>query len=306
MNRDSTHKVMVLDDHSNACVAPARRRAGQPEPLADIGEAAAVLAHEGRNVLQQTMGNLHILAVNLANRPELLDVIGRARSAQNNLARLFEDFRSYSASLTLRREVLNLSAIWREAWSNLEESCRQKAGVLQECIQVDELSGDRFRLKQVFRNLFENALVACSAPARIEVSSVPATLPDDRPGIQVTVHDNGPGMSEEQRQRAFEPFYTTNPNGTGLGLAITRRIVEAHGGHIAVGTRSSGTAFVIVLPREEASSALETVSAGSSDLRSQRVAPPTPAKEGAARTTKKRPLRLPGGPAPVAVTGLQK
>ncbi len=268
MNPDLTRKILVLDDDADACVAAARRRAGQTEQLADIGEAAAVLAHEGRNVLQQTMCNLHILALNLTNRPELLDVIGRARNAQNDLARLFEDFHSYAASLTLHREVLNLSVVWREAWSNLDDLCREKAGDLQERIQTDGLSADRFRLKQVFRNLFENALVACSAPARIDVACTPVTLPDGRPGIRVAVHDNGPGLSEEQRQRAFEPFYTTKPNGTGLGLAITKRIVAAHGGHIAVGIGSaSGAEFEIILPYEEARSALETVSAAAGDLR---------------------------------------
>jgi signal transduction histidine kinase len=233
-----------------ARVEEAERRAQQAERLAGIGQMAAVLAHEGRNALQQAMCTLEILASKLTNRPELLNLVGRMRNAQRGLARLFEDLQCYAASLTLQREVLHLSDVWREAWSDLHDLRQEKAGELQERIQGDVLSGDRFRLKQVFRNLFENALAACPAPVRIEVWCAAALL-YGRPAIQLAVHDNGPGLMQEQRQRAFEPFYTTKSKGTGLGLAITKRIVEAHGGQISVGKGgSTGAEFVIVLPQE--------------------------------------------------------
>ncbi len=164
----------------------------------------------------------------------------------------------YAASLALQREVLHLSDVWREAWSDLSDLRQKKAGELRERIEGGVLSGDRFRLKQVFRNLFENALAAGPVPARIEVYCTPATLPDGRPVTRVVVRDHGPGLSQEQRRRLFEPFYTTKSNGTGLGLAITKRIVEAHGGQISVGNGSSpGAEFVIALPHEnEMSSAV--------------------------------------------------
>jgi signal transduction histidine kinase len=59
-------------------------------------------------------------------------------------------------------------------------------------------------------------------------------------------------MSIEQRQRAFEPFYTTKPKGTGLGMSIAQRIVEAHGGRIEIGAANgAGTEIVTYLPRDE-------------------------------------------------------
>ncbi len=57
----------------------------------------------------------------------------------------------------------------------------------------------------------------------------------DEPAIRIAFRDNGPGLTVEQETRLFEPFYTTKTHGTGLGMAISRRIVEAHGGWIAVG-----------------------------------------------------------------------
>ena len=62
------------------------------------------------------------------------------------------------------------------------------------------------------------------------------------------MRDNGPGFPEEMRRRAFEPFQTTKPTGTGLGMAISRRIVEAHGGEVALGDGPGGE-VVITLPR---------------------------------------------------------
>jgi signal transduction histidine kinase len=65
------------------------------------------------------------------------------------------------------------------------------------------------------------------------------------------VRDNGPGLNAEQRQRIFDPFFTTKTKGTGLGMAIAKRIVEAHGGEIAVGEGTArGAEILITLPRE--------------------------------------------------------
>ena len=109
---------------------------------------------------------------------------------------------------------------------------------------------DAFRIEQVFRNLFENSLAAASDPVRVVVHCAETTIDDDVPALQIAVRDNGPGLSQEQKQKIFDAFYTTKPKGTGLGMAITKRIVEAHGGQIAVGEEyRGGTEFRITLPR---------------------------------------------------------
>jgi signal transduction histidine kinase len=66
------------------------------------------------------------------------------------------------------------------------------------------------------------------------------------------VTDNGPGLNADQKRRIFDPFFTTKTKGTGLGMAIAKRIVEAHGGVIAVGPAGAGGAEILIdLPREQ-------------------------------------------------------
>jgi signal transduction histidine kinase len=145
-----------------------------------------------------------------------------------------------------------VSGVWRQAWTNLAVRrqgrdaalCEDAAGMDLHC------PVDPFRLEQVFRNVFENALAACSDPVRIDVRCTEAAL-DGCPAVQVSLHDNGPGLTTEQKQRIFEPFFTTKTKGTGLGMAIAKRIVEAHGGQIAVGPPTGGGAEILItLPRE--------------------------------------------------------
>jgi signal transduction histidine kinase len=108
---------------------------------------------------------------------------------------------------------------------------------------------DLFSLERVFRNMFENSLAACADPVQIDIDCT-ATPLDGQPALQIAVRDNGPGLSVEQRQKIFQPFYTTKRQGTGLGMAIAKRIVEAHGGMIAVGDGSHpGAELLITLPR---------------------------------------------------------
>jgi len=107
---------------------------------------------------------------------------------------------------------------------------------------------DPFRLGQVFRNILDNALAACAEPVQIRVACTRMDH-DGRSMIQLAFCDNGPGLNAEQRQRIFEPFYTTKTKGTGLGMAIAKRIVEAHGGEIAVGCGvARGAELLVRLP----------------------------------------------------------
>jgi signal transduction histidine kinase len=230
----------------------AQERALQTERLAAIGQMMTGLAHESGNALARSRACLDMLTWEVQDQPEALDLVGRIQKAQDHLQQLYEEVRGYAAPLKLQREVTGLAAVWRQAWTNLALARQGKEATLQEAIDGVDLHCpvDPFRLEQVFRNILENSLAACSNLVRIDVHGSETVL-EGRPAVRVAVRDNGPGLTPEQRQRIFEPFYTTKTKGTGLGMAIAKRIVEAHGGRIAVGPGAGrGAEIVITLPRD--------------------------------------------------------
>jgi PAS domain S-box-containing protein len=229
-----------------------QERALQAERLAGIGQMMTGLAHESGNALARSQACLEMLELEVQDRPDALDLVNRVKKAQNHLQQLYDEVRGYAAPLKLEREVVAVDTVWRQAWSNLVVRRQGRAARLREdCAGVDlRCAIDPFRLEQVFRNILENALAACHDPVEVTVSAAEDTL-DGLPALRVAVRDNGPGLGAEQRQRIFEPFYTTKTKGTGLGMAIAKRIVEAHGGRIAVGPGAGrGAEILLLLPRE--------------------------------------------------------
>jgi two-component system sensor kinase FixL len=266
--RDGSHRWMVwnarrLDDYEGQVAVlavgqditklkQAQEQALQSERLAAIGQMMTGLAHESGNALARSKASLEMLAWEVEDNPEALELIDRIQKAQTHLKHLYEEVRCYAAPFKLDRESWDLSGIWRQAWENLsvlrqgrDSSLHEETGGLDLHCSVDQ-----FRLEQLFRNILENSLAACSDPFRIEVRCSSATI-DGQPAVQVAVRDNGPGLNAEQERRIFDPFFTTKAKGTGLGMAIAKRIVEAHGRRIAVGAASGGGAEILLtLPRE--------------------------------------------------------
>src|SRR5262245_14229708 len=222
----------------------------QTERLAAIGQTVSGLAHEARGALQRSLACLERLRWRLADQPESLDLVDRAGKGLDELRRLFEDVRDFAAPVQLRPERCELDLLWREAWADLAPS--REGQRLELCEEIGGSStgclADSFLIRQVFRNVLANALDACPDPARVVVACADAIL-DAGPAVRVAVRDNGPGFSEVQRQKAFEPFYTTKPRGTGLGLSLRRRVVEAHGGTIGLGPPGPNAEVLITLPR---------------------------------------------------------
>jgi signal transduction histidine kinase len=224
-------------------------RARQAERLAAIGQAMAVLSHESGNALARSQAVLEMLALEVQDRPEALELIARARKAQDALLRLYEGVRNFAATIKLDRDLWDLSAAWRQAWANVLGAGvpAKGASLVEHTAEVDlRCEADHFRLEQVFRNLFENALAACPGPARVEVVCSDTML-QGRPALRVAVRNNGPGLPPGLGEKVFAPFFTTKKKETGLGLAIVRRIVEAHGWEALEQLRRGGLPRVIFL-----------------------------------------------------------
>lgn len=221
----------------------------QSERLAAIGEAITGLAHESRNALQRSQAYLELLADEVRDQPEALELVGRIQEAQNHLHQLYEEVRQYAAPIRVDAHPCPVAELVGETWALLHHHHAERDARLSFAADGgDTVCADRFMIQQVFRNILENALAACADPVRIECSH---RVLQNAGGVwsEVTVRDNGPGLNAEQRQRIFDPFYTTKTRGTGLGMTLCRRIVEAHGGRIEVGP-GPGAAIVVTLPHE--------------------------------------------------------
>jgi two-component system sensor kinase FixL len=228
----------------------AQERTLQSERLAAIGQMMTGLAHESGNALARSQSCLEMLAWEVEDRPEALDLIMRIQKAQDHLRQLYDEVRGFAAPLKLEREEWSLAGIWRQAWENLALARQGRVAALREITDGLDLhfTVDQFRLEQVFRNIFDNALAACADPVQITVQCVESSF-NGRPAVRIAVRDNGPGLSLEQQQRIFDPFFTTKTKGTGLGMAIAKRIIEAHGGHISA-RAGQGAEIDVVLPRQ--------------------------------------------------------
>jgi PAS domain S-box-containing protein len=248
---DRNESAVLLVGHDLTEVREAQEQALRAARLAAIGQIAAGLAHEGRNALQRSQACLDRAAWRLQEQSDVLDLVRRAQQAQQDLVYLFEDVRSYAAPLRLDLQFCDLAEVCNDAWENLASLREGRDAQLS----MEASTGsffwlcDRPRMQQVFRILLENALDACSDPMRIDIVCR-ETPQAGRHTLQITVRNNGPDLTAEQRRRIFEPFFTTKLKGTGLGMAIARRIVEAHGGGLTLGAADRpGAEFVLTLPR---------------------------------------------------------
>jgi signal transduction histidine kinase len=108
------------------------------------------------------------------------------------------------------------------------------------------VASDKERLEQVFLNLVKNSMEAMDEGGDILIR---ASTHNDR--VEITVTDDGCGISEEDREKIFAPFFTTKKDGTGLGLGISKRIVEDHAGSSLTvkSQEGGGTTVTITLPR---------------------------------------------------------
>jgi signal transduction histidine kinase len=100
------------------------------------------------------------------------------------------------------------------------------------------------KIKQVFVNLIINACEAMESGGSLTIETK-----TEGDLIKISFKDTGTGMDEKQMKNLFNPYYTTKPRGTGLGLAISNGIVEMHGGHIEVFSKTNeGSTFIVALP----------------------------------------------------------
>ena len=236
------------------------------ERLATVGSLAAGIAHEIRNPLASLSGSIQVLQGELdlkGDNKHLMDIVVRETDRLNAI---ITDFLEYARPKNTQNDRIVLSSVIDETIILLKNSKEFVDGIRINC-NVDRMitmRGDARRMRQVFWNLLINSCQAMPDGGEMTINANPFFHDDSGSAwCEIVITDAGQGIAPEHLAKIFDPFFTTKIGGTGLGLAIVYRIVEDHGGTIAVeAEKGKGTKFRILIPLTEDSPHPEIVNAG--------------------------------------------
>jgi two-component system sensor histidine kinase PilS (NtrC family) len=215
--------------------------------MAAAGELAAGIAHEVGNPLAAISGSVQLLSAALpaeAAQRKLLDIILKESHRLDRTIKGFLRFARPRERAITRFDIARLLAENLQLLRNSEEATGRHRFELDLEPDSEFLIGDADQISQIFWNVARNALRAMPDGGTLRLIA-------RRAGdcYHMEFRDTGRGMSEDQRARMFQPFQSFFDGGTGIGMAIVYRIVQDHGGRIAVDSRpGTGTAVVIELP----------------------------------------------------------
>jgi two-component system sensor histidine kinase PilS (NtrC family) len=218
------------------------------ERLAEAGQMSALIAHEIRNPLAAISGAVQVLQAELRPTGQASELMSIVLRESRRVSQTIEQFLNLASPGPQEFTRFRPEEIIRETLTLLRMS-----GDLGDRVTVEgnaasgasDFYGSPGQFKQVVWNLLRNALSAMpeGGVLRIDCSH------DAGRALTVSVTDNGRGMTPQERERIFEPFFSTFPGGRGLGLAVVRRIVEDYQGTIRVQTEPGrGTEFLLTLP----------------------------------------------------------
>jgi signal transduction histidine kinase len=219
------------------------------ERLVVVGEIAAEVAHELRNVLQIISASAYVARQETskgdadAALPHIAKIERNARIAHA----IVDDLMALARGEALTPEPVLLAEVLLAARADVDQGSAQWEDVLSpRDLRVKAHPGLLVRLLHV---LYDNAILASAPrPPRIVTRAAPTEGPSPR--VVLEVSDDGPGVPAALASTVFEPLVTARPGGTGLGLALARRIAAAHGGTIELVAQERGAMFRIALPNE--------------------------------------------------------
>jgi PAS domain S-box-containing protein len=224
----------------------------QTEKLAATGRLAASIAHEINNPLEAVINLVYLARKQPANARKYLEL---ADQELERIAQITRNTLGFYRDSSSTKEV-DISEVLGEVialyWRKIQF---KKLWVRPDYGSAIKIVGFPGEIRQIFANLVANAIEALAAEGTLVIRASRVTLRDgtNRAGVRITFLDNGTGIAPENREKIFEPFYTTKKDvGTGLGLWLTLQLVEKHHGSLRVRSSvepgRSWTVFSVFLP----------------------------------------------------------
>ena len=234
--------------------------------LASLGELASGIAHEIRNPLAGIGGALQILSKQFSSGDPNHLIFKEVLHQVLRLDDFVKNLLQFARPSTPKFEPLKIEDIIDSTLFLVANQINKKQIKLKVEHQPNQphIQGDKNLLQQVFLNIIINALDAMDEGGELKINvqwqqeEKTPSIPEDgiycvprQNQILIEISDTGPGISEEDLDNIFNPFFTTKSQGTGLGLSITHRIIEQHRGTISVDSHpGTGTTFIIALPTD--------------------------------------------------------
>lgn len=224
----------------------------EAEKSAVVGRLGSAIAHEIRNPLNYINLTLDHLRAKFkpeddAKRETFEKLTSQLKSEVARINQQITDFLSYSRPPKLQLDSINIHKVVEDSLRIVEaQAAEQNIEVnLSEEENLPNISGDPEFLRSVFNNLFINAVQAMGTDG----GKLDVNVAAEKTCVRVDITDTGSGISPENVEKIFEPYFSTKETGTGLGLAIVKKVIDDHNGEITVESEKGvGTNFTVKLP----------------------------------------------------------
>lgn len=248
--RQEARRAQAVADQlaeANKSLQEAEAAMRRSERLAALGQLSGGLAHELRNPLGTMRASAEMLVKNVAAENEIAhELAGFISSEVDRVNSLVTRFLEFARPFETKLQVAELSESIDRAVAQVErDGARFQVSIYKNYSpEVKPFEFDPELVERVFYNLLMNAMQASPAGGTVTIKSRRVDG-----FVEIAVIDRGSGIDQAQLENVFNPFFTTKKDGVGLGLAIVTKIVDLHGGKMAVESEAGkGSVFRVLLP----------------------------------------------------------
>lgn len=216
------------------------------ETLAAVGTLAAGISHEISTPLNTIIGYAQLTLSDIDDAAPLKGDLKVIEQEALRCKRIVQGLLNFAKPQRHEERLTDINGLLSDTLSLIEYQPSMRKINIKRIFNrgLSHVEADPLQLKQVFLNIILNAVQAMPEGGELKISTDNVSK-----GIEALISDTGTGISEEARQKIFQPFYTTKKDGTGLGLSISYGIIKEHGGDIFVeSSEGNGTTFKISLP----------------------------------------------------------
>lgn len=241
------HQGMIILIRNITTIRQLQVLANRSGRMKELGKIAAMIAHEIRNPLGGIKGFATLLQQELKNQTDLYAMATHIVEGTNDLNQFVSKVLNYSRPLQINLEATNLVSLLEELREHVLADANFNPNIhfdLKYSSPTIMAPIDQPLFKSAILNLIVNAIQAMPEQGNLTIQ-----LGHNKENALIDIQDTGIGISEENLEKLFSPFFTTKEEGNGFGLTEVHKVIEAHGGSIEVhSVVSKGTTFSVKVP----------------------------------------------------------